>query len=165
MTKTKTTFFTGLIAMLTTATLFATDAPKMEMTTSIPQEITTPDVTGAAKPWTKKSFQNDPNAFQFVIVGDRTGGASVQKTFQKAMSQINLLQPEFVINVGDLIEGYSDQSNELNAEWKEIDSILNTLDMPFFRTPGNHDLANKTAREVWRYVLLLRLQRRAVHGT
>jgi len=102
-----------------------------------------------ARPWTDKAFLNDPKDFQFVIVGDRTGGASAQKTFQHAMGQINLLQPEFVINVGDLIEGYSDQSTELNAEWDGADSMLNTLDMPFFRTPGNHDIANKTAREVW----------------
>jgi len=27
--------------------------------------------------------------------------------------------------------------------------MLNVLDAPFFRTPGNHDLANKTAQEVW----------------
>ncbi|MDX1824770.1 MAG: metallophosphoesterase, partial [Thiohalomonadales bacterium] len=102
-----------------------------------------------ARPWTAKAFLNDPKDFQFVIVGDRTGGANAQKTFQHAMPQINLLQPEFVINVGDLIEGYSDQVTELNTEWNEVDSWLGELDMPFFKTPGNHDIANKTAREVW----------------
>jgi len=102
-----------------------------------------------AKPWSEKSFQNEPDQFQFVIMGDRTGGANVLKTFQKALPQVNLLQPEFVINVGDLIEGYSDQTSELNSEWAEVDTMLNTLDMPFFKTPGNHDIANKTAREVW----------------
>jgi len=103
-----------------------------------------------ARPWTDKEFQNNPEDFQFVIVGDRTGGANVQKTFQTAMLQIDLLQPEFVINVGDLIEGYSDQAAELNTEWNEVDSRLDELDMPFFKTPGNHDIANKTAKEVWR---------------
>jgi len=102
------------------------------------------------RPWTAKEFQNDPRDFQFVIIGDRTGGANVLKTFDRAVHQINLLQPEFVINVGDVIEGYSDQSAELNAEWDQVDSMLNVLDAPFFRTPGNHDIANKTAKEVWR---------------
>lgn len=41
------------------------------------------------------------------IIGDGTGGANVQGTFKLAMDQLNLLQPEFVINVGDIIEGYS----------------------------------------------------------
>jgi len=103
----------------------------------------------AAKPWTGKAFQNNPVEFQFLIIGDRTGGANVLKTFQLAMQQIDLLQPEFVINVGDLIEGYSDQAAELNKEWNEADSWLNALDMPFFKTPGNHDIANATARKVW----------------
>jgi len=102
-----------------------------------------------ARPWTAKEFQNDPESFQFVIIGDRTGGANVLKTFEIAMQQINLLQPEFVINVGDLIEGYSDQPAELNTEWDQIDSTLNVLDAPFFRTAGNHDIANKTAQAVW----------------
>ena len=31
-----------------------------------------------AKPWTSQEFQNDPNEFQFVIIGDRTGGHNVE---------------------------------------------------------------------------------------
>jgi len=83
-------------------------------------------------------------------MGDRTGGANQQGTFKLAMNQINLLEPEFVINVGDLIEGYSDEKTKLNAEWDEVDAMLNTLDMPFFRTTGNHDIANRVAQQVWK---------------
>ena len=101
------------------------------------------------KPWTSQAFQNDPEAFQFVVIGDRTGGANQQETFKLAVGQLNLLRPEFVINVGDNIEGYSDDKAELNAEWQEIDEVLGELKMPFFRTPGNHDIANDTAAEVW----------------
>jgi len=104
----------------------------------------------AAKPWTDKKFQNNTAEFHFLVIGDRTGGANVQGTFKLAMTQINLLLPEFVINVGDLIEGYSDQKAELNAEWNDADAMLNTLDMPFFRTPGNHDIANRVAQQVWK---------------
>ena len=103
-----------------------------------------------AKPWTSEKFKSDPTNFQFVIIGDRTGGANAQRTFKLAMDQINLLQPEFVINVGDNIEGYSDDKAELNAEWDEVDSLLETLEMPFFRVPGNHDIANTTAQQVYR---------------
>lgn len=103
-----------------------------------------------AQPWTSQAFQNDPDEFQFVIIGDRTGGANVRKTFEIALGQINLLQPEFVINVGDLIEGYSDDKAALNAEWEALDKLLGGLRMPFFRTPGNHDIANNAAQEVWR---------------
>jgi len=103
-----------------------------------------------AKPWTSENFKNNPDNFQFVIIGDRTGGANVLGTFKLAIDQINLLQPEFVINVGDLIEGYSDDKAELNAEWDESDGMLNNLEMPFFRTAGNHDIANDIAQQVYR---------------
>ncbi|WP_455221374.1 hypothetical protein, partial [Kaarinaea lacus] len=53
-----------------------------------------------AKPWTSENFRNNPDNFQFVIIGDRTGGANALGTFKLAMDQVNLLQPEFVINVG-----------------------------------------------------------------
>jgi len=33
-----------------------------------------------AKPWTSKNFKNNPDNFQFVIIGDRTGGANPQHT-------------------------------------------------------------------------------------
>jgi hypothetical protein len=103
-----------------------------------------------AKPWTSKDFNNDPENFQFAIIGDRTGGANQQGTFNLAINQLNLLEPEFVINVGDIIEGYSDDKAELNAEWDEVDDMLDQLNMPFFRTAGNHDIANEIAQQVWR---------------
>ena len=103
----------------------------------------------AAKRWTSEDFQNNPQEFQFAIIGDRTGGANPEETFKLAMGQLHLLQLEFVINVGDIIEGYSDDKAELNAEWDETTGVLNTLKMAFFLTPGNHDIANDFATEVW----------------
>jgi hypothetical protein len=103
-----------------------------------------------ARPWTSQKFRNDPNEFQFAIIGDRTGGANAQQTFKIAVGQLNLLLPEFVINVGDSIEGYSDDKADLNAEWDEFGKMVEQLKMPFFRTAGNHDIANETAQEVWR---------------
>jgi len=102
-----------------------------------------------ARPWSSEDFKNNPANFQFVIIGDRTGGANAQGTFALAMDQINLLQPEFVINVGDLIEGYSDDKAELNAMWDEADSLIGKLQMPFFRTVGNHDVGIPVTKEVW----------------
>ena len=103
-----------------------------------------------AKPWTSEDFNNDPDNFQFAVIGDRAGGADRRGIFERAMDQLNLLQPEFVINVGDLIEGYSKDKAKLTAEWDEIDGMLSKLQMPFFRTVGNHDLGNETMEQVWR---------------
>jgi hypothetical protein len=102
-----------------------------------------------ATPWTSENFKNNPENFQFVIIGDRTGGANAEGTFKLAMDQINLLQPEFVINVGDLIEGYPEDRADLNNMWDEADGLLSELDMPFFRTIGNHDVSTPETKEVW----------------
>jgi len=101
------------------------------------------------KPWTSGNFKNNPENFQFAIIGDRTGGANAEGTFKLAMGQLNLLQPEFVINVGDLIEGYPEDRADLNNMWDEADDILNKLEMPFFRTIGNHDVSTPETKEVW----------------
>jgi hypothetical protein len=51
-------------------------------------------------------LNNAPGDFQFAVVSDRTGGHRA-RVFSRAVEQLNLLQPEFVVSVGDLIEGYS----------------------------------------------------------
>ena len=61
-------------------------------------------VTTDKKPWTAKKFLNDPADFQFAIVSDRTGGPR-EGIFPKAVDKLNELRPEFVITVGDMIQG------------------------------------------------------------
>ena len=48
------------------------------------------------------------------------------------VNKLNLLQPEFVISVGDLIEGYTENQKELNRQWDEFDGFVKQLQMPFF---------------------------------
>jgi hypothetical protein len=103
-----------------------------------------------AKPWTSEDFENDTDNFQFAVIGDRTGGADHRGIFDRAMDQLNLLQPEFVMNVGDLVEGYTRDPAKLAAQWDEVDAMLSKLEMPFFRTVGNHDLSNDVMVDVWR---------------
>jgi hypothetical protein len=103
-----------------------------------------------AKPWTSENFRNDPDNFQFAVIGDRTGGANVLGTFGIAMQQLNLLQPEFVINVGDVIEGYAEDEAELNEMWEEAVALTGRLEMPFFFTRGNHDVSFPGGKEAWR---------------
>jgi hypothetical protein len=99
-------------------------------------------------PWTNLRLNNDPAEFQFVIVSDRTGGHRA-KVFSQAVEQINLLQPEFVLSVGDLIEGYSEDRAKVEAEWREFQGYLTRLQMPFFYVPGNHDVSNPFVEKVW----------------
>lgn len=102
-----------------------------------------------SKPYTHLNFKNDPDEFQFAIITDNAGGAR-PGVFPKAVEMVNLLQPEFVVNAGDLIEGYSEDEDEFRAWWQEIDEYLEQLDMPFFFVPGNHDLNSDASIKLWR---------------
>lgn len=105
--------------------------------------LTTPNV-----PWTNKSFDNHPDQFQFAIVSDRTGGHR-PGVFGHALKKLNRMHPEFVMSVGDFIEGYTKDTSILNTEWMEFDSIVKHLDMRFFALPGNHDITNEVMRDIW----------------
>jgi len=106
------------------------------------------EVSKGANPWTHLNFCNNPDEFQFAIVGDRTGEHKPD-AFENAVEKLNLLRPEFVISVGDFIEGYNDDETKLNRQWDEFDSIVGKLKMPFFYVPGNHDIGNELTAGKW----------------
>ncbi|MEW6755844.1 MAG: sugar-binding protein, partial [Candidatus Latescibacterota bacterium] len=49
----------------------------------------------------------------------------------------------------DLIEGYSEDRPTIRSEWDEFDGFVQSLEMPFFYVPGNHDLSNPVMVEEW----------------
>jgi len=99
-------------------------------------------------PWTHLKPNAAPEQFQFAVISDRTGGHRAG-VFSKAVQQINLLQPEFIMSVGDLIEGSRDP--KINREqWGEFNSYVKQFQMPFFYAAGNHDAANVALTEVWK---------------
>jgi len=100
-------------------------------------------------PRSDKAFLNDPRHFSFVVMGDRTGGHR-PGVFRHAIEQVNWLQPEFVVCVGDLIEGYTGDPATLSQQWNELDAMVDRLEMPFFYTVGNHDFSNPVMQEYWR---------------
>lgn len=87
--------------------------------------------------------------FRFAIVSDRTGGHRGH-VFETALAKANLLKPEFVMSVGDLIEGYTNDPDEITAQWEEFRGLLRGLEMPFYFVPGNHDLSNPLMTAAWR---------------
>ena len=101
------------------------------------------------RPWTSRESIASDDRFQFAIVTDRTGRERLN-VFGPAMETVNLLQPSFVVSVGDLIEGYTKDRTQLKKEWDELDSFVRKLDAPFFYTAGNHDYSNQVMADVWR---------------
>ncbi len=100
------------------------------------------------KPWTNRNINDKPGQFQFAIVTDRTGGHR-PGVFEDGVKKLNLLQPEFVMSVGDLIEGYTTDTMEINRQWDEFSGFVDQLEMPFFFVPGNHDITNPVMEKVW----------------
>ena len=101
------------------------------------------------KPWTGLNINDKPGQFQFVVVTDRTGGPR-PGIFEKGVEKINLLQPEFVMSVGDLIQGYTTDTIEINRQWDEFTGFVDKLEMPFFFVPGNHDITNPVMEQIWK---------------
>ena len=44
--------------------------------------------------------------------------------FSRTVQQLNLLQPTFVMSVGDLIEGYSLKEDIVKGQWDEFDGYV-----------------------------------------
>lgn len=77
--------------------------------------------------------------FSFVVLSDRTGGHQPGH-WAAAIREVNRLHPDFVICVGDLIEGYTTNRTIIATQWAELETLTRKLDAPFFFCPGNHDL-------------------------
>lgn len=106
------------------------------------------DVDTEKKPWTSLEFYNDPSNFQFAIVSDRNGGMR-KGVFKEGVEKLNLVMPEFVLSVGDLIPGYTTDTTVITQEWDEVNQIISELKMPFFYLPGNHDITNEVMEKEW----------------
>ena len=106
-----------------------------------------PEIEGPT-PWTAKGLLNKPEDFQFIIVSDRTGGHR-EGIFRSALRKINHLRPEFVVSVGDLIEGATDDLDQVGREWADFQDAVDILQMRFFYVPGNHDIWDDTALREW----------------
>ncbi|HEU4428504.1 MAG TPA: metallophosphoesterase [Myxococcota bacterium] len=114
-----------------------------------PAGFVLPPLAGEA-PWTGAAPLRDEGDFDFIVVTDRTGEHR-DDVFERAMPpKVNSLRPEFVMSVGDLIEGYTEDRRQLAKEWDEIETAAGELAMPFFYVPGNHDMSNAVMAEVWK---------------
>ncbi len=87
------------------------------------------------------------NDFRFSIIGDRTGGAQPQ-IYGRVWREVDMMHPDFVINVGDTIQGGKEAT--MNAEWMELRPIWERYNhYPLYFTPGNHDVFSDTSRALY----------------
>ncbi|MCP4704711.1 MAG: hypothetical protein GY865_08885 [candidate division Zixibacteria bacterium] len=76
---------------------------------------------------------------RFAVIGDRSGGAS-PGVYEQVVKEIERMKPDFVITVGDMIEGPENNEERLRNKWTEYLSIVSQLSMPIYYAPGNNDI-------------------------
>ena len=77
--------------------------------------------------------------FHFVVLGDAQFHDPAG--FNRIIDQTRRLRPAFVIQVGDLITGYTDDLQQIKSEWARFaDQIAPLAPIHYLPIPGNHDL-------------------------
>src|SRR5271154_2004245 len=104
------------------------------------------DIQGS-RPWTGTPGTGAA-PLRFAVIGDNTGLAR-PGVFDQAMQQISWLKPDFVLSVGDLIEGYVDDKALIAQQWEAIERSIARAGLPFIYTPGNHDMNNEETHAAW----------------
>ncbi len=82
----------------------------------------------------------EDDAFTFAVFGDRTGGPNEGiDILAEAVADVNLLEPDLVMTVGDMIDGYN-QTAQWLEQMRQYKSVMDRLLCPWFPVAGNHDV-------------------------
>lgn len=106
------------------------------------------DIETDAKPWTNTPVASHDDRFTFAIIGDLNSGHR-PGVLEVAAHQLSLLKPKFVLSIGDLIEGGTEDSIKLKSQYDQFDSRVAKVGAPFFHVGGNHDLTSPKTRKFW----------------
>lgn len=102
---------------------------------------------GVKPPKTREEYP-----MRFAVIGDRTGGHE-PGIYGQIVKEIERMKPDFVLSVGDMIEGYTGDTVAVKREWDEYKGLLEPLTMPIYLAPGNHDIWDSTSLGLYeRYI-------------
>lgn len=91
----------------------------------------------------------DRQPVRFAVLGDRTGEAQ-PGIYEGIVAEIIAQQPDFVMNVGDMIEDIPDDSALIIERWNEYNAIVGQFTVSYHRAPGNNDIWNDRSAQLYR---------------
>ena len=106
------------------------------------------EIETQAKPWTHTPSPGGGDQFTFAIIGDLNSGQR-PGVFEIAVQQLSMLKPKFILSIGDLVEGGTQDSAEWATFYDEFDARVARAGAPFFHVGGNHDLTSPRTRSLW----------------
>ena len=108
--------------------------------------------------------QNDHNiSYSFVVWGHpRNGLGEPPLHFKEILERLSELKPDLIIVTGDVIEGgnllylknnkgpHSNKVIEIiQKDWDRFDTAMKKLGIPYYITPGNHDVYSIRTRDIF----------------
>lgn len=88
------------------------------------------------------------NSLRFAIISDLTGGER-PGVFRTAVETINAMNVDFVLSIGDQIQGLTVDRREIERQWDEFERSAAQLNHPLVMMPGNHDIFSAESRRIW----------------
>lgn len=131
----------GALSILISCALFTQCAEKK-------QNLFRHDIASGNTPWSAEPVGKPAEQFTFAIIGDLNSGERAG-VLEVAVEQLNLLRPEFILSIGDLVEGGTVDTLQLKKEYENFDERVGKAKAPFFHIGGNHDLTNPVMRKYW----------------
>ena len=113
-----------------------------------------PQAGSQATPYTHLNYLEDADEFRFAIIPDRYGAdyrakdyhSDYRGGFTNAIRVVNLLRPNFVMSVGDLIPYGWEGEASIRQQHRELKDELKKVVPPFFFVVGNHDISRSSEK-------------------
>lgn len=80
--------------------------------------------------------------FRFAVIGDNRSG---DRVYNKILAAMMREKPDFVVNTGDVIPNPGNRK-----QWKNFWELSKPVTVPYYLTPGNHDIDDHKSQGVWR---------------
>lgn len=90
-----------------------------------------------------------PEAFDFIVVADSNTLKPLEQSevFRQCINEFNILKPDFVLHVGDIVLGGAAEG--VPPQWDLFEEVIAECNPPVVALPGNHDISDEATENLW----------------